>query len=226
MLNLQPLSPAPSFVRPGMAGPKRLARALPVVQVTAKTDVDAPERQWIEALRRRDPAAVEQLYRKYRSRVTAVLLNTAGGDDELADLVQETFAQALRSLPGFRGDHESLSAWITRIAVFTGRRRIRSRRRRWWLRPADAAEGMEPLDPRGDPRVTCALQRAEVILSRLPEGERQAFRTRVIDGMSLQEAADACSVSLATIKRRLERARASFQRHVEADPFLRELAIP
>lgn len=226
MLNIQSSSPTPSFLRPVLCGPKHLARAIPVTSLTTTTACETPERQWVDALRRREPAAVEKLYRKYKPRVTAVLVNTAGGDDELADLVQETFAQILRSLPGFRGDHECLSAWVTRIAVFTGRRRIRSRRRRWWLRPSDAAEGLEPFDPHADPRVACALRRAEALLSRLPEGERQAFQTRVIDGMSLQEAANACAVSLATIKRRLERARASFQRHVDADPFLRELATP
>jgi len=55
--------------------------------------------------------------------------------------------------------------------------------------------------------------------------ERAAFRARIIDGLSLQEAADACNVSLATIKRRLDRARASFHRLADEDAFLREMRL-
>lgn len=177
------------------------------------------------ALRRRDPREVDKLFRRYRGRVTAVLLSTAGADHELADLVQEVFAQVLKSLPSFRGDMESLTPWISRIAVFTARRCIRTRRRRWWLRPSTAADGIEPVDVQASPAVFCALSRAEEIIERMPEKEQMAFRKRFVEGLSLEQSAAACNISLATVKRWLERARTRFDRYAAEDPYLRSQGL-
>lgn len=180
----------------------------------------SPERMWVEALKRREPAALALLYKRHRSRVAAILVRSLGSDDELPDLVQDVFVQVVKSLPSFRGDPDSLLAWIKRIATFTARRKIRSRRRRWWLRSADIAEGYEPTDGGPSPDVVCALQRLDAILAQLPAGECDVFRCRVVHGHSLQETADACGISLATVKRRLERARTLVHQAAEQDAFL------
>ena len=68
--------------------------------------------------------AIEELYRSryasYRGGVTALM----GSHDAARDVVQETFAQALRDRRDFRGDG-SLAAWVWRIAFRTA---LRSRR--------------------------------------------------------------------------------------------------
>jgi RNA polymerase sigma-70 factor (ECF subfamily) len=48
------------------------------------------------------------------------------------------------------------------------------------------------------------------VLNRMPADDRIAFALRYIDGMELTEVAAACSVSLATVKRRLRRSEARF----------------
>ncbi len=66
--------------------------------------------------------AIEELYRSryssYRGGVAALL----GSSDAARDVVQETFAQALRDRRDFRGDG-SLAAWVWRIAFRTALRR-------------------------------------------------------------------------------------------------------
>jgi RNA polymerase sigma-70 factor, ECF subfamily len=66
-------------------------------------------------------AAIEELYRSryasYRGGVAALM----GSSDAARDVVQETFAQALRDRRDFRGDG-SLAAWVWRIAFRTALR--------------------------------------------------------------------------------------------------------
>ena len=69
--------------------------------------------------------------------------------------------------------------------------------------------------PEGEARTTPtevseALRCTYELLGKLPPDERLAFALRHIDGMELTAVAAACGVSLATIKRRLARAQATF----------------
>jgi RNA polymerase sigma-70 factor (ECF subfamily) len=56
----------------------------------------------------------------------------------------------------------------------------------------------------------------------LPADERIPFALRFIDGMELTEVARACTVSLATIKRRLSRAEQRFTAFAALEPALAE----
>ena len=55
-----------------------------------------------------------------------------------------------------------------------------------------------------------ALEETYRVLDLMPADERIAFALRFVEGMELTEVADACGVSLATIKRRLSRAETRF----------------
>jgi RNA polymerase sigma-70 factor (ECF subfamily) len=59
------------------------------------------------------------------------------------------------------------------------------------------------------------------LLGRLPSDERIAFALRHIEGMELGRLAEACGVSLATIKRRLARAEQRFARAAARDEVLK-----
>ena len=67
-----------------------------------------------------------------------------------------------------------------------------------------------------------ALREVYAVLDRMPVDERLAFALRLIDGMPLAEAAAAMRVSLATFKRKLQRAERRFLSEVERSPNLRE----
>jgi RNA polymerase sigma-70 factor (ECF subfamily) len=119
-------------------------------------------------------------------------------------------------------DPSRLRGWLSQVAVFTARGIIRRRRRRRWLRfyapedvPEESASATQPVHD--------ALRRARAILDRMDVDDRIAFALRFIDGMELTEVADACQVSLATIKRRLAAARARFEDAARHDPVLGEM---
>jgi RNA polymerase sigma-70 factor (ECF subfamily) len=79
----------------------------------------------------------------------------------------------------------------------------------------------EPEAPSGDPVAALEVRRVYALLEQLDEDDRAAFVLRRLDGMELTETADACGVSLATIKRRISRAEERFRALAAADPLLR-----
>jgi RNA polymerase sigma-70 factor (ECF subfamily) len=175
----------------------------------------------VEALRRREPAAVGAFFDRHAVHVERLLRIVLGPDVDIPDLVQQTFLEALSSLPGFRSGAGSLAPWLNRITVFTARRHIRRRRVRRWLSFAAPDELPERPSAAADPAIRAALARTYVLLERLPADERIAFSLRFIEELELTEAAETMGISLATVKRRLDRARERFLELARHDPILR-----
>jgi RNA polymerase sigma-70 factor (ECF subfamily) len=148
------------------------------------------------------------LYDRYHRHVRRVLVRVLGPSADLNDLVQDVFVTAINTIDRVVGP-ESLRAWLTSIAVFTARDAIRRRaRRRFLLAPSDELPETEA--PVSTPEVVEALRTTYRVLAKMPADERIAFALRFIDGMELVEVAEACRVSLATIKRRVQRSRQRF----------------
>ena len=178
------------------------------------------DRALLEALRRGESSASLALYDRYAPHLRRVLARVMGVDDELPELLHDTFVAAFGSLDGLR-DESCLKAWLTRIAVFTARGCIRRRRRRRWLefRAPEAVE--ETPASYAEPEDVQALRRAYVALGKLDVDERIVFTLRYLEQMTVDEAADACGVSPATVKRRLTRAEQRFSALAREDPVLR-----
>lgn len=174
----------------------------------------------LEGLRAGEQAAQAALFDRHVGAVERVLFRVLGPDGELEDLVQETFLQALTSIGSFRGDEGALSTWLCSVAVRTALKRLRWRtvRRRFSLRMRN--EPYQPVPDALEPEVYAALVRAHEALDGLPAAERVAFVLRYVEGMELREVADACDVSLATIKRRLKKTRERLHRIAARDSVL------
>jgi RNA polymerase sigma-70 factor (ECF subfamily) len=100
------------------------------------------------------------------------------------------------------------------------RNELKRRYRRRWLRIAPPEELPEPAAHEATDEQTEALRRTYALLDRMPREQRIAFALRIIDGMKLEEVAAAADVSLATIKRRLDRAERTFAALARADEVL------
>ncbi len=171
------------------------------------------------ALKEGRPEAMEAFYDRYASHVQRILVRIVHVDLEISELLQEVFVEAFTSIRTLRDDAR-LKAWLTSIAVFTARKHIRRR-----LRTLSICENDSDADgptPGGDLEAREALRHAYAVLDRLPADDRIAFCLRFMEGMELTEAAEACGVSLATIKRRLLRAQKKFLSLAEGLPILRE----
>jgi RNA polymerase sigma-70 factor (ECF subfamily) len=180
------------------------------------------EQALVAGLRAGETWARAAFFDRYAPDVERILRRILGREihTDMADLVHDTFVQALGSLEHLR-DPGALRGWMQSIAAHTAYRAIRSRRVRRWLRFWEPEQLPEvPIDD-VDPAVREAYRRTYRALDRLPANERIAFVLRHIEGMDLGQLAETCGVSLSTIKRRLSRAEARFRRAAERDEVLK-----
>jgi RNA polymerase sigma-70 factor (ECF subfamily) len=175
----------------------------------------------VASLRAHHPDAATQLFDRYAPHVRRVLVRVMGPDSEILDLVHDVFVTALESVHRLV-EPRALRAWLTQIAVFTARARIRRRVRGRILRFLPFSELPEPELPPTDFEASQAIQAVYRVLDRLDTDERIAFALRFVGGMELTEVAASCGVSLATIKRRLARAQNNFASAARREPALVE----
>jgi RNA polymerase sigma-70 factor, ECF subfamily len=189
----------------------------------SQAELPAPESDelLVLSLRARHPDAGTQLFDRYAPHVRRVLVRVMGPDSEILDLVHDVFVTALESVHRLV-DPKALRAWLTQIAVFTARGRIRRRMRGRILRFLPFSELPEPELPPTDFEASQAMQAVYRVLGGLDTDQRIAFALRFVAGMELTEVAASCGVSLATIKRRLARAQINFGNGAKAEPALTE----
>ena len=118
-----------------------LEQVAPAALVEARPQVEA---QFIERLKRSDPAAFETLVNERSGEIYGLLYRLTENREEARDLTQETFLRAFQSIGQFRGESD-LRTWIYRIAINQARNRWR-----WWRRrhrdatvSIDASESLE-----------------------------------------------------------------------------------
>jgi RNA polymerase sigma-70 factor (ECF subfamily) len=186
-------------------------------------ELPAPESDelLVLSLRARHPDAGTQLFDRYAPHVRRVLVRVMGPDSEILDLVHDVFVTALESVHRLV-DPKALRAWLTQIAVFTARARIRRRVRGRVLRLLPFSELPEPELPPADFEASESMRAVYRVLALLDADQRIAFALRFVAGMELTEVAASCGVSLATIKRRLARAQSTFVTAAHREPALAE----
>ncbi len=74
--------------------------------------------------------------------------------------------------------------------------------------------------PVASPEVRAAIRAFYQVLGQLEADERIAFTLRFVEGMDLADVAEACGVSIATIKRRIKSAEAEFAERGQAHEVL------
>jgi RNA polymerase sigma-70 factor (ECF subfamily) len=171
----------------------------------------------VEGLLRHDPDAASALYDRIGERVDRIVWRMLGADAEHDDVVHEVFVAALGSIAALR-NATSLEAWMVGITLNTVRQELRRRQRRRLFRRPEQERADE--HPAGDPARQLLSRRFYATLERLGVDRRIAFTLRFVEGHSLAETAVELGCSLATAKRRIERARAAFMRQARRDPVL------
>jgi RNA polymerase sigma-70 factor (ECF subfamily) len=202
-----------------------IAELLPLRRSQAELPPPESDELLVLSLRARHPDAGTLLFDRYAPHVRRVLVRVMGPDSEILDLVHDVFVTALESVHRLV-DPKALRAWLTQIAVFTARARIRRRVRGRVLRFLPFSELPEPELPPTDFEASESMQAVYRVLDSLETDQRIAFALRFVAGMELTEVAASCGVSLATIKRRLSRAQQSFTRSAEREPALAEWLRP
>ena len=178
-------------------------------------------RALVQALRSGHPGAAAAFYDEHSAHVYRILRSALETESDVPDLLQEVFIRALDNI-GDLEEPELLQGWLTSIAVFTARAQLRRTARRNLLGvfSPERTRPMELEPPSSDARF--ALREIYQVLDTMPPDERMAFVLRIIDGLTLTDAAQACRTSLATFKRRLARAEKRFLAAVAKRPALKQ----
>jgi RNA polymerase sigma-70 factor (ECF subfamily) len=151
----------------------------------------------------------EELVRRCGPDVERVLYRVLGPDPELEDVAHEVFVAAFLSLDQLRNPH-ALRSWLVGIAIRKARKLI-ARRKRWsFIRSVAPNDLPEHEASTSSADVSDALRSTYRVLAQLPVDDRIAFALRQVDGMELNAVAEVTDVSLATVKRRIVRARRRF----------------
>jgi RNA polymerase sigma factor (sigma-70 family) len=161
---------------------------------------------------RRDPDAFCVFYDRHAEQLHRWLIRETGDVHAATDLTAETFAQALKSLWRFRGDHDGAgTAWLWSIARrllcrFRERGRLETRARRRLGMSTDGYhdDALDEVDERL--AYATVLNAARQILGRLPLDQQRAVQLRVVDGLPYASVARELGCSEQAARLRVSRA--------------------
>jgi RNA polymerase sigma-70 factor (ECF subfamily) len=151
---------------------------------------------------------LESLVERHYRRMHRAALVMTGNVWDADDLTQETFLQAMRSLPSYSGQ-SSMATWLYAILINQHRRRLRTNARRerrllrwlnWAWTPPEA----------GQPQQRLELEEWRESIWRhvadLPSPQQHAMVLRYSEGLSYEEIAQVLGCPVGTVKSRLHHA--------------------
>ena len=147
--------------------------------------------------------AKEALFRRHARMAGGLAFRLTGRDDDVDDLVQESFLHAFASL-GRLENPQAFSAWLGGIVVRRAYKLLRARRllARLGFRSEDA--DLEWVASNGaPPDVVSELREIYGKIEALPPKLRIPLLLRRVEGLPLDEIATLTGSSLATVKRRI-----------------------
>src|SRR5688572_26570577 len=164
-------------------------------------------------------ALFELLMRRYNERLFRVARAIVRDESEAEDVMQQAYVNAYTHLSQFNGTAQ-FSTWLTRIAVHEALARVRRQGRYEALDDDDNLDAelvMERTTTFDPERLASSGELRGLIeasIDRLPDGMREVFMLRDIEGLNTLETASCLDVSEDVVKTRLSRARATLRRAI------------
>lgn len=181
----------------------------PLVQPTGRWMRDLiSDETVVERVQAGETELFELLVRRHNQRLFRTIRSRVQDDDEAEEALQEAYVSAWRRLSTFEG-RASFRTWITRVALRTAAEVVRRRRRATEVAFESGVEQSQ--EHAGDPTTRLDMlemrSRIERAIQQLPEAQRTVFVLRMVEGLSTAEVAHDLSVTQASVKIRLFRAR-------------------
>ena len=156
---------------------------------------------------------LQALAHQHRAKLYRFIVQKIGHAGDAQDLVQQTFVEALRAIPSFKGESE-LSTWLYGIAKNLVRNYLsRAPHRRYDWCSDDALVG--EVDSAPTPQDALAMKQQMKALGQamadIPRAMREVVWMIAIDEMSYEAAAMVLKVPTGTVRSRLSRARSALR---------------
>jgi RNA polymerase sigma-70 factor (ECF subfamily) len=165
-------------------------------------------------------ALFEILMRRHNERLYRATRAIVRDESEAEDVMQQAYVNAYSHLRQFDG-RAAFSTWLTRIAVNEA---ISRARRQGRYQSLDEEVGTPPFEAlfamqsTTNPEKEAFSRELRVILEEavdaLPDGTREVFMLRQVEGLSTADTAACLSVSEDVVKTRLSRARAALRQNL------------
>ena len=182
------------------------------------------DRELVRRVQKGDDRAFDLLFHRYRFRIHGLVSRYISNQEDIEDVVQESFVKAFRALPRFRGDSEFFT-WLYRIAVNSAKNFLVARSRRPMgsdvqIDENEAGNAFEALrDDAGPEALMRTDQLAEAIddvINNLSEEARIAVTLREYDGLSYERIAEIMGCPVGTIRSRIFRAREAVDARIKS----------
>ena len=175
----------------------------------------------------RDESALRHVITANNQRLFRAAWSILKDRPESEEAVQAAYLKAFGKIGDYEG-RSSLSTWLTSIVINEALGRLRmARRRRAALEDQGVAvletyrealmRGSEPVAPDANVAREQLRQLLEQAVAGLPQAFRSVFVLRDVEGLSVEETAEALGIPAATVKTRLHRARLKLQEALAPD---------
>ena len=167
------------------------------------------ERELVDRLRRGDASAMGEVYACYANYLTAVCSRYIIEDEDIRDVLQESFIKIITKADTFHYEGEgSLKAWVTQVTVNEALQHLRNQKRKGMVgfddeRIEDKAELADETPPINDIPTEVLME----MIRNLPPGYRTVFNLYVIEGKRHKEIAELLGIQEQTSASQLMRAR-------------------
>ena len=185
--------------------------------MTADTD-----RELVRRVQRGDRSAFDLLFLRHRHKIHGLVSRFVRREEEIDDVVQDSFIRAYRALPRFRLE-SAFYTWLYRIAINTAKNYLTAQNRRPSTLQGDIdeielSEATGALTELGDPENEYLTGELEVAirkaLNALPDDLKNAVTFREFDGLSYEQIAEIMDCPVGTVRSRIFRAREAINKSI------------
>lgn len=204
---------------------KPIEQEAAATSTTAHNSAEANlEAAYVRRVQEGDVAAFDFLVSKYRERLFSVVYNMTSNREDAADLVQESFIKAFRSIRRFQGK-SSFFTWLYRIAVNTSLSHLKKNRLRRFFSlenindEASSSEIVEVLSAKTKTEKGAIIgelqERLNEAMQKLSPKHRTVVVLFEIEGLSHQEISEIMGCSVGTVRSRLHYAKQQLQAYLQ-----------
>ncbi len=179
--------------------------------------MDDPDRELLEAWRKGDRTAGNQLVSRRFGEITWFFRNKVCNESDVPDLVSQTFLGCLQAAETFRGE-TSVRRFLYRVAKNVLFTYIRKKSKREREQVDFTTVCVHELDPRSPSSIVMRRREGQAFvqsLRQIPVGDQVVLELKFFDGLSGREIGEVLGIPEGTVRGRLQRGLARLREQVQ-----------